>query len=126
MALEGTTITQTLSGGRLTPFLTTLWRRNLALQFSHVLLPQLRLSKVTSARAAQLEFPLDWQGIVDTWVCRRFLKAVRWWRLEKCVKDQFHRRTCGWNIQTGTPLMTLQAAVDFESICALFCVGQGK
>src|SRR6476620_11371437 len=90
-----------------------------------VLLPQHSYIKdITSESLRNLEFPLDWQAIVDYVGFPAFLKPFDGggWKnvskinsLEELIKEYD---------QTGTLCMTLQEGIDFDQFVRCYCVGQ--
>ncbi len=90
-----------------------------------VLLPQRSYIKgVTDASLRNLEFPLDWQGIVDYVGLPAFLKPHDGggWRDVYKVESLEHLWEC-YN-QTGTLAMTLQEFIDFTDYVRCYCVGR--
>ena len=90
-----------------------------------VLLPQKDYIKgIVSESLRNLEFPLDWQGIVDYVGLPAFLKPFDgggWKNVSKInsIEDLWKEYD-----ETGTLCMTLQAAVDFDQFVRCYCVGQ--
>ena len=90
-----------------------------------VLLPQKDYIKgIVSESLRNLEFPLDWQGIVEYVGLPAFLKPFDgggWKNVSKInsIEDLWKEYD-----ETGTLCMTLQAAVDFEQFVRCYCVGQ--
>lgn len=92
-----------------------------------VLLPQEKYIKdITSESLRNLEFPLDWEGIVNYVGFPAFLKphdgggwknVSKIWSLEEL-----------WHVynQTGTLCMTLQEGIEFDQFVRCYCVGQEK
>ena len=92
-----------------------------------VLLPQEKyIQDVTSESLRNLEFPLDWEGIVEHVGFPAFLKPFdgggwknvsKIWSLEEL-----------WHVynQTGTLCMTLQEGIEYDQFVRCYCVGQEK
>ncbi len=90
-----------------------------------VLLPQKAYLKgVSDESLRNLEFPLDWQGIVDYVGLPAFLKPHDGggWRDVYKVESLEHLWEC-YN-QTGTLAMTLQEFIDFKEYVRCYCVGR--
>jgi hypothetical protein len=90
-----------------------------------VLLPQKDYMKgIVSESLRNLEFPLDWQGIVDDVGFPAFLKPFDgggWKNVSKVNSlDELLKE---YN-ETGTLCMTLQAGIDFDQFVRCYCVGQ--
>ena len=92
-----------------------------------VLLPQHGYIKdISSESLRNLEFPIDWQGIVDYVGFPAFLKphdGGGWKNVSKIHSlDEF------WNEynQSGTLCMTLQEGIEFDHFVRCYCVGQEK
>jgi hypothetical protein len=90
-----------------------------------VLLPQKDyIPGIVSESLRNLEFPLDWQAIVDYVGFPAFLKPFDgggWKNVSKVnsIEELIHEYD-----QTGTLCMTLQAAVDFDQFVRCYCIGQ--
>lgn len=92
-----------------------------------VLLPQNQYIKdITSESLRNLEFPIDWQGIVDYVGFPAFLKphdgggwknVSKIWSLEQLWYE--------YN-QSGTLCMTLQEGIEYDQFVRCYCVGQEK
>lgn len=92
-----------------------------------VLLPQESyIEDITSDSLRNLEFPLDWQAIVDYVGFPAFLKPFdgggwknvsKIWSLEEL-----------WHVynQTGKLCMTLQEGIEFDQFVRCYCVGQER
>ncbi len=92
-----------------------------------VLLPQQDYIKdITSESLRNLEFPLDWEGIVNYVGFPAFLKPFdgggwknvsKIWSLEEL-----------WHVynQTGTLCMTLQEGIEYDQFVRCYCVGKEK
>lgn len=90
-----------------------------------VLLPQKDYIKgITSESLRNLEFPLDWQAIVDYVGMPAFLKPFDGGGWKNVSKVNSLEELWTEYDQTGTLCMTLQAAVDFEQFVRCYCVGQ--
>jgi hypothetical protein len=90
-----------------------------------VLLPQKDYIKgITSESLRNLEFPLDWQAIVDYIGMPAFLKPFDGGGWKNVSKVNSLEELWTEYDQTGTLCMTLQAAVDFEQFVRCYCVGQ--
>jgi len=92
-----------------------------------VLLPQQDyIPDVTSESLRNLEFPLDWEGIVDYVGFPAFLKPFDgggWKNVSK-----IHSLEELWHVynQTGKLCMTLQEGIEFDQFVRCYCVGQEK
>ena len=92
-----------------------------------VLLPQQDYIKdITSESLRNLEFPLDWQGIIDYVGFPAFLKPFDgggWKNVSK-----IHSLDHLWHEynQTGTLCMTLQEGIEYDQFVRCYCVGQEK
>ena len=92
-----------------------------------VLLPQEKYIKdITSESLRNLEFPIDWEGIVNYVGFPAFLKPFdgggwknvsKIWSLEEL-----------WDVynQTGTLCMTLQEGIEYDQFVRCYCVGKEK
>ncbi len=92
-----------------------------------VLLPQEKyMDGISNESLRNLEFPLDWQGIVDHVGFPAFLKPFdgggwknvsKIWSLEEL-----------WHVynQTGTLCMTLQEGIEYDQFVRCYCVGKEK
>ena len=90
-----------------------------------VLLPQKSYIKdITSESLRNLEYPLDWQGIVDYVGFPAFLKPYdgggwknvsKIWSLEQLWREYD---------QSSTLCMTLQQGIEFDKFVRCYCVGQ--
>ncbi len=90
-----------------------------------VLLPQKDyIEGIVSESLRNLEFPLDWQGIVDYVGFPAFMKPFDGggWKnvskinsLEELIKEYD---------QTGTLCMTLQEGIEFDQFVRCYCIGQ--
>lgn len=92
-----------------------------------VLLPQEKYIKdITPESLRNLEFPLDWQGIVDYVGFPAFLKPYDgggWKNVSKIwsLEQLWHEYN-----QSGTLCMTLQEGIEFDQFVRCYCVGQEK
>lgn len=92
-----------------------------------VLLPQQKYIKdISSESLRNLEFPIDWQGIVDYVGFPAFLKphdgggwknVSKIWSLEELWSE--------YN-QSGQLCMTLQEGIEYDQFVRCYCVGQEK
>jgi len=90
-----------------------------------VLLPQKDYIKgIVSESLRNLEFPLDWQGIIDYVGLPAFLKPFDGGGWKNVSKINSIEELWLEYDQTGTLCMTLQAAVDFDQFVRCYCVGQ--
>lgn len=90
-----------------------------------VLLPQKDYIKgIVSESLRNLEFPLDWQGIVDYVGLPAFLKPFDGGGWKNVSKINSIEELWQEYDETGTLCMTLQAAVDFDQFVRCYCVGQ--
>ncbi|HEV2913834.1 MAG TPA: hypothetical protein VGX92_11200 [Pyrinomonadaceae bacterium] len=90
-----------------------------------VLLPQKDYIKgVTSESLRNLEFPLDWQGIVDYVGLPAILKPFDGggWKNVSRV-NSLEELWLEYN-QTGTLCMTLQEFINFDQFVRCYCIGQ--
>jgi len=92
-----------------------------------VLLPQEKyIEGITDESLRNLEFPLDWQGIVNHVGFPAFLKPFDgggWKNVSK-----IHSLEELWSVynQTGTLCMTLQEGIEYDQFVRCYCVGQEK
>jgi hypothetical protein len=92
-----------------------------------VLLPQKDYIKgIVSESLRNLEFPLDWQAIVDFIGFPAFLKPFDGGGWKNVSKVNSVEELLQEYNQTGTLCMTLQSAVDFEQFVRCYCVGQDE
>src|ERR687893_2728670 len=90
-----------------------------------VLLPQKDyIEGIVSESLRNLEFPLDWQGIVDYVGFPAFIKPHDGGGWKNVSKVNSLEEL--WRVYdtTGTLCMTLQAAVDFDRFVRCYCIGQ--
>jgi hypothetical protein len=90
-----------------------------------VLLPQKDYMKgIVSESLRNLEFPLDWQGILDYVGLPAFLKPFDgggWKNVSKI--NSLEELLTEYN-KTGTLCMTLQEGIEFDQFVRCYCVGQ--
>ena len=92
-----------------------------------VLLPQEKyIDGITTESLRNLEFPLDWEGIVNYVGFPAFLKPFDgggWKNVSK-----IHSLDELWSVynQTGTLCMTLQEGIEYDQFVRCYCVGQEK
>ncbi|MGA9995899.1 MAG: hypothetical protein WBP93_10820 [Pyrinomonadaceae bacterium] len=90
-----------------------------------VLLPQKDYIKgVVSESLRNLEFPLDWQGIVDYTGLPAFLKPFDGGGWKNVSKVNSLEELWAEYDQTGTLCMTLQESIDFDQFVRCYCIGQ--
>jgi hypothetical protein len=90
-----------------------------------VLLPQKDyMAGIVSASLRNLEFPLDWQGIVDYVGLPAFLKPFDGGGWKNVSKINSIEELWAEYDQTGTLCMTLQEGIDFDQFVRCYCVGQ--
>lgn len=90
-----------------------------------VLLPQKDyMAGIVSESLRNLEFPLDWQGIVDFVGLPAFLKPFDGGGWKNVSKISSLEELWSEYDQTGTLCMTLQEAIDFDQFVRCYCVGQ--
>jgi len=92
-----------------------------------VLLPQHAYIKdITSESLRNLEFPIDWKGIVDFVGFPAFLKphdGGGWKNVSKI--NSLEELWSEYN-QSGTLCMTLQEGIEYDQFVRCYCVGQEK
>lgn len=92
-----------------------------------VLLPQHAYIKdISSESLRNLEFPIDWQGIVDYVGFPAFLKphdGGGWKNVSKI--NSLEELWSEYN-QSGTLCMTLQEGIEYDHFVRCYCVGQEK
>mgnify|MGYP001206230080 FL=1 len=92
-----------------------------------VLLPQEKyIDSISPESLRNLEFPLDWEGIIEYVGFPAFLKPFDgggWKNVSK-----IHSLEQLWNEynQTGTLCMTLQEGIEYDQFVRCYCVGQEK
>lgn len=90
-----------------------------------VLLPQKDYIKgIVSESLRNLEFPLDWEGIIDFVGLPAFLKPFDGGGWKNVSKVNSIEELWLEYDQTGTLCMTLQEAIDFDQFVRCYCVGQ--
>lgn len=90
-----------------------------------VLLPQKDyIPGIVSESLRNLEFPLDWQGIIDFVGLPAFLKPFDGGGWKNVSKINSLEELWAEFDQTGTLCMTLQEAIDFDQFVRCYCVGQ--
>jgi hypothetical protein len=90
-----------------------------------VLLPQKDyITGIVSESLRNLEFPLDWQGIVDYVGLPAFLKPFDGGGWKNVSKINSLEELWAEYDQTGTLCMTLQESVEFDQFVRCYCVGQ--
>src|SRR6266446_1028903 len=90
-----------------------------------VLLPQKDyIPGIVSESLRNLEFPLDWQGIIDYVGLPAFLKPFDGGGWKNVSKVNSLEELWSEYDQTGTLCMTLQEAIDFDQFVRCYCVGQ--
>jgi hypothetical protein len=90
-----------------------------------VLLPQKDyMQGIVSESLRNLEFPLDWQGIIDYVGLPAFLKPFDGGGWKNVSKINSLEELWAEYEKSGTLCMTLQAAVDFDQFVRCYCVGQ--
>jgi hypothetical protein len=92
-----------------------------------VLLPQHSYIKdISSESLRNLEFPIDWEGVVDYVGFPAFLKphdGGGWKNVSKI--NSLQELWAEYN-QTGTLCMTLQEGIEYDQFVRCYCVGQEK
>ncbi|MDH3492212.1 MAG: hypothetical protein OEM82_01585 [Acidobacteriota bacterium] len=92
-----------------------------------VLLPQHSyIEDINSESLRNLEFPIDWEGIVEYTGLPAFLKPFDgggWKNVSKI--ESLEQLWYEYN-QTGRLCMTLQEGIDFEQFVRCYCVGQDE
>jgi hypothetical protein len=90
-----------------------------------VLLPQKDyITGIVSESLRNLEFPLDWQGIIDYVGLPAFLKPFDGGGWKNVSKVNSIEELWLEYDQTGTLCMTLQEGIDFDQFVRCYCVGQ--
>ena len=90
-----------------------------------VLLPQKDyMQGIVSESLRNLEFPLDWQAIVDYVGFPAFLKPFDGGGWKNVSKVNSVEELLQEYNQTGTLCMTLQAGIEFDQFVRCYCVGQ--
>jgi hypothetical protein len=90
-----------------------------------VLLPQKDYIKgVTSESLRNLEFPLDWQGVVDYVGMPAILKPFDGGGWKNVSRVNSLEELWAEYDQTGTLCMTLQEFINFDQFVRCYCIGQ--
>ncbi|HEY6121607.1 MAG TPA: hypothetical protein VIV66_16735, partial [Pyrinomonadaceae bacterium] len=90
-----------------------------------VLLPQKDyITGIVSESLRNLEFPLDWQGIIDFVGLPAFLKPFDGGGWKNVSKINSLEELWAEYDQTGTLCMTLQESIEFDQFVRCYCVGQ--
>jgi hypothetical protein len=90
-----------------------------------VLLPQKDyITGIVSESLRNLEFPLDWQGIIDYVGLPAFLKPFDGGGWKNVSKVSSLEELWAEYEKTGTLCMTLQASVEFDQFVRCYCIGQ--
>lgn len=90
-----------------------------------VLLPQKDyMEGIISESLRNLEFPLDWQGIVDWVGFPAFLKPFDGGGWKNVSKINSLEELWAEYDKTGTLCMTLQQSIEFDQFVRCYCVGQ--
>lgn len=92
-----------------------------------VLLPQHAYIKdITSESLRNLEFPIDWEGIVDYVGFPAFLKPFDGGGWKNVSKVNSLEELWSEYNQSGTLCMTLQEGIEYDHFVRCYCVGQEK
>ena len=92
-----------------------------------VLLPQHSyIEDINSDSLRNLEFPIDWEGIVEYTGLPAFLKPFDGGGWKNVSKIESLQQLWYEYNQTGTLCMTLQEGIDYEQFVRCYCVGQEK
>ena len=92
-----------------------------------VLLPQhAYIPDITPESLRNLEFPIDWQGIVDYVGFPAFLKPFDGGGWKNVSKIHSLEQLWYEFNQSGTLCMTLQEGIEFDQFVRCYCVGQEK
>ena len=90
-----------------------------------VLLPQKDyIEGIVSESLRNLEFPLDWQGIIDYVGLPAFLKPFDGGGWKNVSKINSLEELWAEYDKTNTLCMTLQESIDFDQFVRCYCVGQ--
>jgi hypothetical protein len=90
-----------------------------------VLLPQKDyMEGIVSESLRNLEFPLDWQGVIDYVGLPAFLKPFDGGGWKNVSKINSLEELLAEFDETGTLCMTLQESIDFDQFVRCYCVGQ--
>jgi hypothetical protein len=92
-----------------------------------VLLPQQDYIKdITSESLRNLEFPLDWEGIINYVGFPAFLKPFDGGGWKNVSKIHSLEELLAEYNQTGTLCMTLQEGIEYDQFVRCYCVGKEK
>lgn len=92
-----------------------------------VLLPQHSYIKdITSESLRNLEFPIDWEGIIEYVGFPAFLKPHDGGGWKNVSKIHSLEQLWAEYNQTGTLCMVLQEAIEYDQFVRCYCVGQEK
>ncbi|MGC2238508.1 MAG: hypothetical protein WA584_20300 [Pyrinomonadaceae bacterium] len=92
-----------------------------------VLLPQEKyIPDVTSESLRNLEFPIDWQGVIDYVGFPAFLKPFDGGGWKNVSKVNSLEELWQEYNKSGTLCMTLQEGIEFDQFVRCYCVGQEK
>ncbi len=92
-----------------------------------VLLPQEKyIADITSESLRNLEFPIDWQGIIDYVGFPAFLKPFDGGGWKNVSKVNSLEELWQEYNKSGTLCMTLQEGIEFDQFVRCYCVGQEK
>jgi hypothetical protein len=90
-----------------------------------VLLPQKDyMAGITSESLRNLEFPLNWQGIIDYVGLPAFMKPFDGGGWKNVSKITSPEQLIEEYNQTGTLCMTLQESIEFDQFVRCYCIGQ--
>src|ERR1041384_3362172 len=90
-----------------------------------ILLPQKDyITGITSESLRNLEFPLDWQAIVDYVGFPSFMKPFDGGGWKNVSKVNSIEELIAEYDQTGTLCMTLQESIEFDQFVRCYCIGQ--
>src|SRR6266571_3299920 len=90
-----------------------------------VLLPQKDyITGIVSESLRNLEFPLDWQGIVDYTGLPAIMKPFDGGGWKNVSRVNTLEELIAEYDQTGTLCMTLQQMIDFDQFVRCYCIGQ--
>lgn len=90
-----------------------------------VLLPQKDyIPGIVSESLRNLEFPVDWQGIVDYTGLPAFMKPFDGGGWKNVSKINSLEELISEYDQTGTLCMTLQESIEFDQFVRCYCIGQ--
>ncbi len=92
-----------------------------------VLLPQHGYIKdITSESLRNLEFPIDWEGVIDYVGFPAFLKPFDGGGWKNVSKIHSLEELWSEYNQSGTLCMTLQEGIEYDQFVRCYCVGQEK